>query len=91
MIKLTRRDGSEIFINPDLIEIVEETPDTHITLSNGNRYLVFEKAHVIIEKIVLYKAKIIHRSGQSPWKKYLQKSRIENFKPLYDQEKEFKQ
>ena len=33
MIKLTRLDGSQIFVNDDLIEVVEETPDTHITLS----------------------------------------------------------
>ncbi len=82
MIKLTRRDGSEIFINPDLIETVEETPDTHITLSNGNRYLVLEKTWVIIEKTVSYKAKIIHRSGQGAGKKYLQRKQVESFRPV---------
>jgi flagellar protein FlbD len=82
MIKLTRLDGSEMYINSDLIEIIEETPDTHITLSNGNRYLVLEKAWVIVEKIVLYKAKIIHRSGQALGKKYLLRRHIENFRLL---------
>lgn len=82
MIKLTRLDGSEMYINSDLIETIEETPDTHITLSNGNRYLVLEKAWVIMEKIVLYKAKIIHRSGQPLGRKYLQRRHIDNFRPL---------
>jgi flagellar protein FlbD len=84
MIKLTRRDGSELYINPDLIETVEETPDTHITLSNGNRYLVLEKARVIIEKTVSYKAKIMHRSGQVPGRKYLQRRQVESFRPHSD-------
>ena len=37
MIRLTKLDGSEMYLNPDQIEIIEETPDTHITLLNGNR------------------------------------------------------
>lgn len=82
MIKLTRLDGSEMYINSDLIEIIEETPDTHITLSNGNRYLVLEKARVILERIVSYKAKIIHRSGQGLSKKYLRRTNIDNYRPL---------
>jgi flagellar protein FlbD len=81
MIKLTRLDGSEMYINSDLIEIIEETPDTHITLSNGNRYLVLDKACVILEKIILFKAKIIHRSGQTQGKKYLQRRHVDNFRP----------
>jgi len=76
MIKVTRRDGSEIYINPDLIEIVEETPDTHITLSNGNRHLVKETAVMILDKIITYKASILHRSQLSVRKKYLQKKRM---------------
>jgi flagellar protein FlbD len=79
MIKLTRRDGSEIYLNPDLIEIVEETPDTHITISNGNRYLVLETAATIIERIVTFKAIILHRSMPASKRKYLQRKREENF------------
>jgi len=62
MIKLTRLDGSKIHLNPDQIEVIEETPDTHITLMNGNRYLVLEKALTIAEKIVVFKARIVHRA-----------------------------
>lgn len=76
MIKVTRLNGSEIFLNPDLIEIVEETPDTHITLSNGNRYLVRESARMIIEKMIAYQAAILHRSKAGPGKKYLRKKRL---------------
>ncbi len=62
MIKLTKLDGSKIHLNPDLIEVIEETPDTHITLMNGNRYLVLEKSLAIVEKIIVFKARIIHRA-----------------------------
>ena len=35
MLKLTRLNGEKIFINPELIEYLEETPDTVITLTTG--------------------------------------------------------
>lgn len=62
MIKLTKLDGSEMYLNPDQIEIIEETPDTHITLLNGNRYLVREKIRVIVDRIVVFKARIVRRA-----------------------------
>ncbi|WP_134700382.1 flagellar FlbD family protein [Ammoniphilus sp. YIM 78166] len=44
MIKLTRLNNSSYFLNPFLIEIIEETPDTIITLTNGKKFIVKEKA-----------------------------------------------
>ncbi len=44
MIPLTRPDGSSILVNPDRIELVEETPDTVITLADGKKLLVRETA-----------------------------------------------
>ena len=82
MIKLTRLDGSVLFVNDDQIEVVEETPDTHITLVNGNRYLVLESAAVLIERIISFKAKIIGRAGRNPGKKYFRKRRQDSFKPF---------
>ncbi len=82
MIKLTRLDGSEMYINPDLIEIIEETPDTHITLSNGNRYLVLEKTGVILDRIIGFRAAILHRSMGGPKKKYLTRKQIGNLNPV---------
>ncbi|MHC1698310.1 MAG: flagellar FlbD family protein [Geobacteraceae bacterium] len=82
MIKLTRLDGSQIFVNEDQIEVVEETPDTHITLSNGNRYVVLESAAVLIERIVSFKVKIILRSSRNPGRKYFRKSREVLYQPF---------
>jgi flagellar protein FlbD len=73
MIKLTRLDGSDFFINPDQIETIEETPDTHITLMNDNRYLVREKSLEIVEKIVAFKASVIHRAKSGRKQSHLSK------------------
>jgi len=81
MIKLTKLDGAEIYINPDLIETIEETPDTHITLMNGNRYLVRERARCVVDRIVVFKARIIHRAETSQRQKYLKKRQRESFLP----------
>jgi flagellar protein FlbD len=59
MVKVTRRDGTEVYVNPDLIAFIEETPDTHITLINGSAYIVLEPATLVIERIVEFKATIL--------------------------------
>ncbi len=58
MIALTRINGKVFVLNSELIEILEQTPDTVITLVNGNKYVVDESVDEIIEKIVKYKKKI---------------------------------
>lgn len=51
MIVLTRLNGEHFALNPDLIERVEETPDTHITLVDGKNLMVKEKMADVIESI----------------------------------------
>ena len=82
MIKLTRLDGSQMHLNPDQIETIEENPDTHITLLNGNRYLVLEPARIIIDKIVNYKARIRRRSLPGVARKYLRNRDVDNYRPV---------
>ena len=62
MIKLTRMDGTEVYLNPDLIAFLEETPDTHITLANGASYIFLESALIVINRIVKFKARILRCS-----------------------------
>lgn len=81
MIRLTRMNGSEIYLNPALIESVEESPDTGITLSNGNRYLVLEPARVIIDRIVNFQARIFRRSSRPDTRKYLNNRSAEAYRP----------
>lgn len=74
MIKLTRMDGSEVYVNCELIAFVEEVPDTRITLTNGNIYLFRESAKEVIGRIVMFKARILRHSSNAYSKRYLQKS-----------------
>ena len=58
MIRLTRLNKSEIVINAELIQYLEETPDTVITLTTGNKIVVLENASAILDRVVEYKRKI---------------------------------
>ena len=51
MIELTRIKGEKFALNSDQIEMMEETPDTIITMLNGHKYLVREKVKDIISAI----------------------------------------
>lgn len=63
MIKVTRMDGDKVYLNCEMIETIAETPDTHITLSNGNRYIVLESARVLISRIIDFKAKVLRKAA----------------------------
>ncbi len=58
MILLTKINSVPIAVNSDLIEYVEETPDTVITFTNNDRLVVQEHMGEIIEKIVQYRRMI---------------------------------
>jgi flagellar protein FlbD len=55
MIELTRIRGEKFALNSDQIEIIEETPDTIITMLNGHKYLVKESVKEIISKIEAFR------------------------------------
>ncbi|KXZ39773.1 flagellar protein FlbD [Alkalithermobacter thermoalcaliphilus JW-YL-7 = DSM 7308] len=58
MIKLTRLNKDEFVVNCDLIEIIEKTPDTVITLTTGKKYVVKEDIDTIIKKVKEFKKDI---------------------------------
>ncbi|MCR5607767.1 MAG: flagellar FlbD family protein [Lachnospiraceae bacterium] len=58
MIELTRINGKGFLLNCDLIEIVEETPDTVITLTSGKKYVVKQSQEEILELVIAFKNKI---------------------------------
>jgi len=55
MIELHRLDNSALYLNMEIIESIECVPDTVITLSNGNRYVMKENISEIIQKMMDYK------------------------------------
>lgn len=59
MITLTRLSGSVFLLNPDLIERVDSTPDTIVTLLDGKKYVVAESMSQVVDSIVAFRAEII--------------------------------
>jgi flagellar protein FlbD len=64
MIALRRLNNEPIMVNPDLIESLESTPDTVITLTNGNKLLVRDTMDEVREKIVEFKRQIYAPDAQ---------------------------
>lgn len=54
MIRVTRLNGSKLIVNAILIESVEETPDTIITLTTGKKIIVLETAADVISLVKAY-------------------------------------
>lgn len=58
MILLTKINDAPITVNSDLIQYIEETPDTIITMANGEKVVVTEGMKEIIHKVVFYRRSI---------------------------------
>lgn len=58
MVWLTRLNHQPLIVNSDLIEHIEETPDTVITLTNGQILRVRENAGQVIERVVEFRRRI---------------------------------
>ena len=64
MIKLTKfkADGDkqgEFILNAEMIETIEETPDTVITLNNGKKLLVEEPMEDVVRRVMMYKRALL--------------------------------
>jgi flagellar protein FlbD len=57
MIRVTRLDGREIVVNADLIESMEETPDTILSFTTGRKLMVREKLDEVLERVFRYRRK----------------------------------
>jgi flagellar protein FlbD len=58
MVRLTRLNHAPIVLNSDLIEHIDITPDTVITLTNGQIVRVLETAGEIVQRIIEFRRKI---------------------------------
>ena len=65
MVRLTRLNHLPLIVNADLIEHIEETPDTVITLTNGQVLRVRENADQVIQRVVEFRRRI-HGLDSSP-------------------------
>ncbi|MGZ4105731.1 MAG: flagellar FlbD family protein [Tumebacillaceae bacterium] len=58
MIRITRFNRSTFYVNATLIETVEATPDTMITLVNGKKMMVLEKVEEVLAMVESYYRKV---------------------------------
>ena len=58
MIKVTRFNHSELIVNADLIEFVEHTPDTVITMLTGRKVLVREPVEEVMRRVIAYRRQV---------------------------------
>ena len=63
MIKLTKFNSKtnkkgEFVLNAEIIETIEQTPDTVITLTTGTKYVVKESCQELVDRIVEYKRRV---------------------------------
>ena len=62
MIRLTRINQVPLVLNADLIEHVETTPDTIISMTNGQKFVVLESSDDVIRKVIEFRRELL-RSG----------------------------
>jgi flagellar protein FlbD len=59
MIHLTRMNHAPMILNADLIEHIETTPDTVVSLINGQKFVVLESAGEIVLKVIQFRREIL--------------------------------
>jgi len=66
MIQVTRLNHMPLVLNSDLIEHIEMTPDTVITLTSGQKIMVLEGASEVVERVIAFRRSILNGMMQCP-------------------------
>ena len=69
MIHVTRLNNEDVIVNSDLIEMIEMTPDTVLTLTTGKKLMVRESSDDVIERVLQYRERVgirIAHPGMQP-------------------------
>ena len=71
MIHLTRLNGNPLVVNSDLIKCAESSPDTMLTLINGEKIVVLESCEDVVNRTVAWRSRVLAEAAghlQSlPW------------------------
>jgi flagellar protein FlbD len=59
MIRLTRLNHIPLILNADLIEHIDMTPDTVVTLTSGQKIMVLETAEEVVDKVICFRKKLL--------------------------------
>jgi len=54
MIKLTKLNGEEFVVNAELIRFIERRPDTYVTLTTNDRFIVRESIEEVVSRSLAY-------------------------------------
>ena len=65
MISLTRLNGITFWLNAELIETVEATPDVVVTLTNGRKYVVRETIEEVVTVIENYRVRLFRKMKEA--------------------------
>ena len=66
MIRLSRLNNESFFVNCDLIEFVEQTPDTIVSMMSGRKLVVTETPEHIRDLIIEYKQRVMQPAKEKP-------------------------
>jgi flagellar protein FlbD len=64
MIRLTRINRIPLVVNSDLIEHVEVTPDTVVSLTTGQKFIVLESADEVIDRVIRFRQAIFQHEPE---------------------------
>jgi flagellar protein FlbD len=64
MIRLTRINRIPLVINSDLIEHIEVTPDTVVSLTTGQKFIVLESPDEVIDRVIGFRREVLHRKPE---------------------------
>jgi flagellar protein FlbD len=59
MIEVTKLNNEKVIVNADLIEFIEQTPDTMITMTTGRKTMVKETVQEVIAMVMNYKRRCL--------------------------------
>ncbi len=62
MIKVTRLNHTSLILNSDLIEHIEITPDTVITMTSGQKFMVLESAQEVVEEVIAFRKSLFSKA-----------------------------
>jgi len=65
MIQLTRLNGSPLYVNLDLIKWAEATPDTMLSLTNGEKVVVRESCDEVVERVKSHRVHLLRRADEA--------------------------
>ena len=69
MIHLTKLNGTDCVLNADLIEVMESTPDTTITLVSGHKMNVLEPLDEVVDRVIEFRRRLLNGPQvlEGPW------------------------